>query len=430
MEEFKNEGNLAYTEGDYLGAVEAYSKAIVAAESVDPASLSVLYSNRSASYFCMENYEEALKDADKVVELTPSWPKGFSRRGSALVMLKNYEDAHKAFSTGLLFEPDNKQLQKGLKDAEQGLLKKSAKKRKLAELTDDFDCILCMKLLYDPVTTACGHSFCRDCLVRALDHHTTCPLCRAVVHMSADQPVSVVLQSIIQRNFPEDYALREKEARDEKVQESLSLPLFLINTVAFPKQSFPLHIFEPRYRLMVRRCLAGSRKFGLVCVTSSQSGSSEEIGCVLEIKNVRVLPDGRSFLDTVGTERFKILEKWVQDGYMCGKVQMIHDQVSDESSQEAQELMEQIKNTIQLVVEDSRSSHAATAGQKYLAQSLGEIPTHTDPEKFSFWLASKLPLNATDSMHLLQTTSTADRLRRELDYIEAKGSPVPSCRVQ
>lgn len=36
--------------------------------------------------------------------------------------------------------------------------------------TDDFECTLCMKLLYEPVTTPCGHSFCRSCLFQSMDH--------------------------------------------------------------------------------------------------------------------------------------------------------------------------------------------------------------------------------------------------------------------
>lgn len=37
------------------------------------------------------------------------------------------------------------------------------------ERNDDFDCTLCLKLLYEPVTTPCGHSFCRSCLFQSMD---------------------------------------------------------------------------------------------------------------------------------------------------------------------------------------------------------------------------------------------------------------------
>ena len=65
---------------------------------------------------------------------------------------------------------------------------------------------------------------------------------------------SVTLNSIIQKNFPEEYAERKTE------QENLTsfgvdlIPLFVMDVV-LPCQKFPLHIFEPRYRLMVSCCL-------------------------------------------------------------------------------------------------------------------------------------------------------------------------------
>ena len=52
--------------------------------------------------------------------------------------------------------------------------------RLVAREVDDLDCILCLKLLFEPVTTPCGHSFCRPCFARALDHGNKCPCCRTV----------------------------------------------------------------------------------------------------------------------------------------------------------------------------------------------------------------------------------------------------------
>ena len=45
---------------------------------------------------------------------------------------------------------------------------------------DDVECILCMKLLFEPVTTPCGHTFCRACFARTTDHSNKCPMCRTV----------------------------------------------------------------------------------------------------------------------------------------------------------------------------------------------------------------------------------------------------------
>jgi hypothetical protein len=61
---------------------------------------------------------------------------------------------------------------------------------------------------------------------------------------------SVTLKSIIQKNFPEEYAERKQE-HDSLVNIGVDmLPLFVMDVV-LPCQRFPLNIFEPRYRLMV-----------------------------------------------------------------------------------------------------------------------------------------------------------------------------------
>lgn len=55
----------------------------------------------------------------------------------------------------------------------------------------DLECPLCLKLLWEPVTTPCGHTFCRPCFLRAIDHGAKCPNCRRVVHMGRELPVRV-----------------------------------------------------------------------------------------------------------------------------------------------------------------------------------------------------------------------------------------------
>jgi len=67
----------------------------------------------------------------------------------------------------------SKSLQKGLRELKVLIdgAEKNQNWRKL-ERSDDLDCTLCLKLLHQPITTPCGHSFCRGCLLQALDHGT------------------------------------------------------------------------------------------------------------------------------------------------------------------------------------------------------------------------------------------------------------------
>lgn len=88
------------------------------------------------------------------------------------------------------------------------------------------------------------------------------------------------------------------------------LPLFPLPVVLFPTAAMPLHVFEPRYRRMVARCLEYDRRFGLVYHDSDEQGpfltELGRVGCVAEIESFQPLPDGRSLMLARGIERFRI----------------------------------------------------------------------------------------------------------------------------
>lgn len=111
--EEKNKGNEAFQKGNFLEAINHFSKAI----ELDPNN-HILYSNRSASYASLGKYEDALNDANKCVQIKPEWAKGYSRQGSALHFLGKYDEAIKAYQNGLKLEPNNEQLKQGLLEAE------------------------------------------------------------------------------------------------------------------------------------------------------------------------------------------------------------------------------------------------------------------------------------------------------------------------
>ncbi len=63
---------------------------------------------------------------------------------------------------------------------------------------------------------------------RALDHGALCPLCRSILHITSDHAVSVTLKSIIEKNFPEEYARRAAEVSAETRQSEASMPLVCV----------------------------------------------------------------------------------------------------------------------------------------------------------------------------------------------------------
>ncbi|KAG2393807.1 hypothetical protein C9374_003571 [Naegleria lovaniensis] len=199
---------------------------------------------------------------------------------------------------------------------------------------EELECPLCYRVFYEPVTLSCGHTFDRSCICRVHDYSDKCPLCRQTIHVVPyDYPVTVVINELCQKYCKQQYEQRKKEMEEENGSRQLNInhiPIFVLDFVLYPHTLLPLHIFEPRYRLMMRRCMSGSKCFGLVCCGPNRNGDIAKYGCIAKITSFKLLPDGRSIIETVGTDRFKILEKWDTDGYICAKVQLLKDKTENE----------------------------------------------------------------------------------------------------
>ncbi|KAJ4472067.1 activator of Hsp70 and Hsp90 chaperone [Lentinula aciculospora] len=106
----KDQGNKAFATKDWDKAIDLFSQAIA----ID-GSNHVLYSNRSAAYTGKREWTTALKDAEKCIELNPTWSKGYARKGAALHGAKSYDEAIAAYEAGLKIE-DSAPLRKGLQE--------------------------------------------------------------------------------------------------------------------------------------------------------------------------------------------------------------------------------------------------------------------------------------------------------------------------
>lgn len=106
---FKAEGNKALTEKRFDDAIKSYTSAIELSPSEH-----TYYSNRSAAYLSKGDAQEALADAQKCVELAPTFSKGHGRAGAALHQMRRYDEACEAYETGLLACPGDAALSAGL----------------------------------------------------------------------------------------------------------------------------------------------------------------------------------------------------------------------------------------------------------------------------------------------------------------------------
>jgi Lon protease-like protein len=115
----------------------------------------------------------------------------------------------------------------------------------------------------------------------------------------------------------------------------MELPLFPLNTVLCPGIALPLHIFEERYRALVRHCLETTSPFGIVMIkqgreVGSGAVSFTGVGTIAEIRDAGTYDDGRYDLLVVGTRRFEIRE--VLSGrrpYLVADVAVLTEDVGD-----------------------------------------------------------------------------------------------------
>ena len=302
----------------------------------------------------------------------------------------------------------------------------------------DLECQVCYNLMLDPTTTPCGHTFCRRCLTRILDHSRSCPVCRNGLFLPPSlsrHPSNKYLVDLLKYLCPEQVKARTEAAEVEErgVMEGLNTPLFVC-TLSYPGVPMFLHIFEPRYRLMIRRALETNRQFGMVMYNlynRPQGGLGHtqflDTGTMLHIEQCQILPDGRSLIECTGVYRFKVRAHGVLDGYMIGNVEKLEDvSLAEEEGTEAHETSVPLHDPNDAMAQIDRMP-TATLFQKStdfisrardqsarwfsdrVIDSLGDPPE--DPATFPYWFAAVLPISEEEKYQVLQTSSTRERLK-------------------
>jgi tetratricopeptide (TPR) repeat protein len=107
---FKEEGNDAFKNGNWDSAAKLYTKAINLQKTEDK-DLATFLKNRAAAYLKLKNYDAAVSDCDKSLEIVPHDPKALYRRCQALECLERYEEAYRDATQIFKDDPNNKMIQ-------------------------------------------------------------------------------------------------------------------------------------------------------------------------------------------------------------------------------------------------------------------------------------------------------------------------------
>uniref|UniRef100_A0ACB8FJM7 Uncharacterized protein n=1 Tax=Sphaerodactylus townsendi TaxID=933632 RepID=A0ACB8FJM7_9SAUR len=326
-----------------------------------------------------------------------------------------------------------------------------------ANLVDasDFECSLCMRLFYEPVATRCGHTFCLKCLERCMDHNPHCPLCKEELSeflASRTYKKTILTEELIVRYLPEELSERKKVYEEEMKELSnlnKDVPIFVC-TMAFPTIPCPLHVFEPRYRLMIRRCMeTGTKQFGM-CLADELKGllvhtikyehwklsnllgretvlsEFADYGCMLEVRDVKFFPDGRSVVDTVGVRRFRVLSHGQRDGYNTANIEYLEDKkVEGAEYEELVRLHDSVYDQAVAWFTSLKDNMKAQILNHFGSMPGKEPEPQSSPSgpAWSWWLLAVLPLENRAQLAILAMTSLKDRLiaiRRVLIFVMRK----------
>ena len=131
---------------------------------------------------------------------------------------------------------------------------------------EDFLCPSCQKLLHSPVSTTCGHTFCRSCLQKLTKNSKNCPVCELSFDFSNNPAITYTIQSFIEKNYPKECKIRKTEEIEENsAKDYLNLPiLFVYDIVCFPEVYISFKITDRKRIPMILNELSNKSVFAVL----------------------------------------------------------------------------------------------------------------------------------------------------------------------
>jgi uncharacterized protein len=200
------------------------------------------------------------------------------------------------------------------------------------------------------------------------------------------------------------------------------LPLFPLSTVLVPGLVLPLHVFEPRYQILVQALLElpedAERAFGVVAIRSGREVGTDGVralygmGCTAELREVTPYPDGRYDLVTVGETRFRLLglDESAGTPYHTGFVDFVQEEDGD--------------GDVNALTE--RVTERFADYRERLGVEVTELPDQ--PQVISYLVAAAVVLDLPERQGLLEEPTTSDRLRAEIALLRRESALIGAFR--
>lgn len=330
-------------------------------------------------------------------------------------------------------------------------------------------CHACAFPVSDPVTTPCGHTFCRLCILQQKIDSDSCNACfrplpkyttlssQASNHLICNIMKEFELSGLIQSH------IRETSLLDSTNLKQYNVPLFVSGKVILPGQNFRLPIFAPNLVRMFRNALIPSSRYSSLCLAAVHRSHPEvaQFGTIVQIVGVEHKSDA-IIIDVVGVDRFKLEDHYEQDeSTINGNFEILHEdtirQLSIElpnapSPNDELGLIRQREQITQYSVDlagsviqfihhlgststvPSNVLHSQTnglLGPMWLESMIsvhGPIPPKEDPIAVVWWVAAVLPTASSEIYILLRTIPIIDRLELVIAWLQNLQSQWENCR--
>jgi Lon protease-like protein len=198
----------------------------------------------------------------------------------------------------------------------------------------------------------------------------------------------------------------------ESLEQLEELAIFPLATVLFPGALLPLHIFEDRYKQMMRYAIDNGGLFGLKYQSDAAIGRETppdigSVGCVAKINAVVPLESGRMNVISTGVIRYRVLGLRQSTPFIVARIETVTDDL--EPGDDFNRIFDDIVDVCRKFLE------AAQALDEPNAPVNQDLPE--EPEAFSLVVASALPIDNDSKQALLEMTSTRLRLTRLRPYV-------------
>lgn len=178
------------------------------------------------------------------------------------------------------------------------------------------------------------------------------------------------------------------------------IPLFPLDVVLLPGAQLPLHIFEPRYKTMIAKCLDERVEFGMILASD---GAVATVGCTAEItQKMKVYPDGRMDILTEGRAVFQLKELLDEKEYYEGNVEYVADSPFHADAERETRL-----------VESFDKCHALLFGRAW------RDAAPSDASILSYRMAALLPMELEKRQALLEMRLESDRRETVLGWLDS-----------